>query len=128
MAQKIDVYDYIASKSPRESAQLLRDFGYKVVNQQPMAQSLRDLVDNEEEVAIVELMKIHPDRDYFENNNSAIKKLEKLKSKNSQLRTEYSNATGGTNLIPKIEMSSNQTNTIILASAIVIAFAILSKN
>jgi hypothetical protein len=126
MAHKIDVYEYIASNNPRGATEILKDFGYRILSNN-LSQNLRELVNNEGEDAVVEIMRIHPDRLYFEENNSTIKKFKKATKKLSEA-SSFSNATGPTNPSSIVNQNhSNQTNTIILASAIVIAFAILSK-
>jgi hypothetical protein len=120
---KIDVFDYIASNNPRACKQILQDFDY-VANSRNTAQNLRDLVNLEGEDAVVEIMKYHPDRSYFEPDKSS-KKLESMFDKFEKEKYAYLNATGSNQTV-KTE-HSNQTNTIILASAIILAFAIISK-
>mgnify|MGYP000956151632 CR=1 FL=1 len=126
---KIDVYEYIATNNPRASMQILRDFGYDVLNRQSMSQNLRDLVNKEGDSAIHEIMKYHPDRDYFSESVVATK-IAKIKKKFESEKEKYLNASGSnqnSNSIVHNLNSANTTNVIILASAIVIAIAITSK-
>lgn len=120
---RIDVYAYIASNNPRVCRQILQDFDY-VARSRDMAQNLRDLVNLEGEAAVTEIMKYHPDRDYFEASGSS--KLESMFDKLEREKYAYLNATGSANIAKPME-SSNQQNTIILASAVILAIAILSK-
>lgn len=126
----IDVYQYVASNNPRAARRIIESFGYNIRGNN-LAQNLRDLVNNEGEDVVVEIMKYHPDAEYFSemHSNFTGKKVKKKPTDFSFEKYAYLNAIGNNNQSTfKSDASANQTNTIILASAIILAIAIISKN
>jgi len=124
----IDVFQYIANNNPIASRRIINDYGYSVQNND-IAQSLRLLVNARGEEAMVQIMKYHPDVDYFEETFSKTnsKKSKIRNSTNDFERLMYLNATGGNNSPIKNEITANQTNLMILAAAMMVTIAIISK-
>lgn len=129
------VYDYVAINNPQGAKQICEAFGYRVTNSRDMSQNLKTLVNNEGEEAVRMIMDYHPDKDIildffgtkkqeqqatnfgFQNNdNTAVRAIEQFLNANG--RQENSEA----------RTLATNTNTIIFASALVLAVAIIFKN
>jgi len=126
---QIDLYTYVAANEPRRAKKIIESFGYQCRSRN-LAQNLRELVMNEGEEAVQEIMLIHPDFEYFSANaEKPKKKLAKKEFDNyQQNQYAYLNATG--NEIAKQNISSqigNQTSLMILAAAMMLTVAIISK-
>jgi hypothetical protein len=60
----ITLSDYVAHKNPKGASRLLKRFGYPASHDKyELAENLKDLVRNRREDALVEIGKIHPDKD-----------------------------------------------------------------
>lgn len=130
------VYDYIAESNPIQAKNICESFGYSVVNPQQMGENLKELINNEGEEALKSVMQIHPDREilveYF-----GLKSKKQSKSKcgckdSSTRRLDqieaFLNAGGNNNEKSEAKILASNTNTIIFASALVLAVAIIFKN
>jgi hypothetical protein len=127
------VYDYIATSDPIACKQLCESYGYTVTNPQVMSQNLKHLVNNEGENALKSLMDIHPDKDIILDffGTKEEKKSEcgcqKHNQRQNDFRMEsYYNANGNAESSEAKSLASN-TNTIIFASALFLAVAIIFK-
>lgn len=129
------VYDYIAENNPRQAKQLCESFGYTITNPRQMSENLKVLINNEGEHALKSLMDLHPDKEILIDYFGVKKKSEGCgcgcKSKATHTSSyapleAYLNASGRQESDAKT-LATN-TNTIIFASALVLAVAIIFKN
>ncbi len=129
------VYDYIAENNPQQAKQLCESFGYTITNPRQMSGNLKVLINNEGEHALKSLMDLHPDKEILIDYFGSKKKSEGCgcgcKSKATPTPSyapleAYLNASGRQESDAKT-LATN-TNTIIFASALVLAVAIIFKN
>lgn len=128
----MDVYDYIGFSNPSAVAQMMMAYGVRP-GKDPGA-DLRALVANFGEPALKDAMAMHPDRNYF---TSTVKKKQKSEfPRVYPMQTDpiaWFYATGqasqANNSATKSEASvlGSQMGLVVLASAVVISIAILSK-
>ena len=128
------VYDYIAKNNPQGAKSFCEAFGYQVTNPRSMSQNLKTLVNNEGEDALLSLMEMHPDKDFIlEIFSKPIEKEEKKSDCGCRnmgtphLLEHFINASGRKDSSEATALATN-TNTIIFASALVLAVAIIFKN
>jgi len=129
------VYDYIAKNNPQGAKSFCEAFGYRVTNPRQMSQNLKTLVNNEGEDALLSLMEMHPDKDFIlEIFSKPTEKVEEKKSDcgcrnmgTPHLLEHFINASGRQDNSEAKALATN-TNTIIFASALVLAVAIIFKN
>jgi hypothetical protein len=127
----IDVYQYIATNEPRRAANLIKSYGY-VIKSRDMAQNLRDLVNFEGDNAVEELMKLHPDYDYFMDKNSFNNfsgSIEKTDKNYEFEKYAYLKASGDqqNNQILQQNNIASLTNVSIIVAGLLLATAIISK-
>lgn len=128
------VYDYIAKSNPQDAKALCEAYGYRVTNPRSMSQNLKTLVNNEGEDALHSIMSLHPDKDiileFF--SEKSTKKEEKHYDcgcrMNNPLLEGFLNASGRQQDNSEAKALATNTNTIIFASALVLAVAIIFKN
>jgi hypothetical protein len=129
------VYDYIAENNPQQAKQLCESFGYRITNPRQMSKNLKVLINNEGEHALKSLMDLHPDKEILIDYFGAKKKSEGCgcgcKSKATPTSSyapfeAYLNASGRQE--SDAQTLATNTNTIIFASALVLAVAIIFKN
>lgn len=134
MAQ-VDIYTYTAASNPYFVKSLAHKFGYEFDKDQSLASVLRQLVSYEGEPVLMEIIENSPDRDlfmeYFEKKHS--KKEEKTQDKTDSVRelTTYMNFTGQIEAIKQTSENrriTSETSLMVLAGAVLIAFAIITKN
>lgn len=133
------VYDYVAENNPTASKRLCESFGYRVTNPQTMSENLKTLVNNEGEEAVKMIMNIHPDKEMIldtfalESNEVNMAGGKKpscgcgQKKDTAMMLEQYLNANGRQENNEAKALATN-TNTIIFASALVLAVAIIFKN
>jgi hypothetical protein len=135
-ASKVNIYSYTAASNPYYVVSLAHRYGYKFEKDQPLNTVLEQLVSYEGEPVLMDIIENNPDKElfmeYFE------KKFGK-KSKNcncdengssNKILEQYMNFTGAiqSNQGSENKSITNQTSLMVLAGAVLIAFAILSKN
>jgi len=121
----MDVYQYIGDGNPFLARSIVESFGY-VCRKRDMGSNLRELVDKEGEPALTKIMDNHPDKDillelFSEKPKKSTKKSCNCNDNYSQL--QYLNASGNS----EATKYGLQTNTFLLASALILAVAIISK-
>lgn len=129
------VYDYIAKSKPQDAKALIESYGYRVTNLHSMSQNLKTLVNAEGEEALQSLMSLHPDKDiileYFSKNSMSQDTLlsGSCQTKKGYAFEQFYNASGSQqeNNSEAKALASN-TNTIIFASALFLAVAIIFKS
>lgn len=123
----VDMYEYFASSNPFLAKKIIESFGYQITNRN-MGQNLRTLVANEGEPALKAILDQHPDKDIilevFGNSKSEeSKKCSCSKSNSDDNYVKYMYASGQT----EAKTLGMQTNTMLLASALILAVAIIAK-
>lgn len=129
----MDVYKYIAEnpKSQQQAINLCYDYGMQPSNDEHLANCLCDIVANDGEDGLKSVMKLHPDRDIILNYYSIPVSEDSQRVANMLV---YKQATGDTStatattVTPTGDNQQLQTNIIIFAAAVLIGFAIISKN
>lgn len=118
----MDLYHYIAEGNPDGAFFVCRKYGYAgdIQSVEELAFTCRRMVASEGESAFLDLLKYHPDKDvivevFSEKKNEPVEAVKTVE-------VQKINAVGDTNSGNLV----NMTNTYILASAIIIAFAIFS--
>ena len=131
------VYDYIAKANPQGAKSLCEAYGYQVTNPRSMSQNLKSLVNNEGEDALLSIMDMHPDKDFLlELFSKPVKEEEKTSDcgckknigNSPYLLEHFINASGRQNDNSEAKALATNTNTIIFASCLVLAVAIIFKN
>ena len=128
------VYDYIANNNPQGAKDLCETYGYRVTNPNSMSQNLKTLVNNEGKDALESMMDLHPDKEiilqYFSKPTPKEDKSDCgcLNNINTpQVLERFLNASGKQDNSEAEALATN-TNTIIFASCLVLAVAIIFKN
>ena len=129
----MSVYQYVADNDPRGAEMIINSFGYEVTDRTNLGQSLTELVSQIGEPALKKVMENHPDKEIILEmfgNESNDKKSCGCKSCTSN-HEKYLNATGDTTNNPPTksqDVIANQTNVILLVSALFISVALIYKN
>lgn len=138
----MNVFKYVAESNPNGSVQVINSFGYEVMNNSDLGKSLSELVAEVGEPAFKKVMDNHPDKDVilelYANENSKGKECTcdscADKNKNNEY-LQYLNVTGA-GALPKektdtsstnTHLLANQTNVILVVSALFIATALILK-
>lgn len=120
----MDVYEYVATSNPFIARNVIESFGYQL-RSRDLASNLRELVSKEGEPALLKIMENHPDKEIilelFEKKEPVYKRHE---STPDTAYLHYLNASGNS----EATKYGLQTNTFLLASALILAVAIISKN
>jgi hypothetical protein len=142
----MNVFKYVADSNPNGSVQVINSFGYDVTDTSNLGKSLSELVSEVGEPAFKKVMDLHPDKDVilelYASNDDDIKKKDKEcgcdscknKAKNDEY-ISYLNATGNgkfadekqNNSTTNTHLLANQTNVILVVSALFIATALILK-
>ena len=132
MPQNINMYSYVAASNPYFAKSLLHKFGYVVEKDQPLGNALQQLVAYEGEPALMAIVENNPDKElfmeYFE--KSMPKKEDCGCNKNGNQLIEYMNFSGQIQAAAQLQenqKTTSQTSLMVLAGAMLIAFAIISK-
>lgn len=131
------VYDYIAKNNPQGAKSFCESYGYQVTNPHTMSQNLKTLVNNEGEDALLSLMNMHPDKEFILDIFSKPTEKEEKTSdcgcnkhnvgSSPYLLEHFINASGRQNDNSEAKALATNTNTIIFASCLVLAVAIIFK-
>jgi hypothetical protein len=126
----MDVYKYISEnpQSSQKAIDLCLKKGYEPTSDEHLADCLSDYVSSNGNTGLMELMKIHPDKEILVNYYSrpvseSERRIDRVVS--------YTNASGDANtntVAPTNDHTALTTNIIIITAAILIGFAIISKN
>lgn len=125
----MDLYTYTATNNPHLAKSLLHKFGYSANNvktNEDLGICLRQLVSREGESAFFDILENHPDKGVIlEMYNSQNKESNKKDSNScSCCQKNFMNFSGQEN---KPSTISKETSVYILASALILAAAIISK-
>jgi hypothetical protein len=128
--QRVNIYSYIAASNPYFAKSLAHKYGYEFDKEQSLSTVLQQLVSYEGEPAFMEMIDNHPDKElfmeYFE------KKYAKKEEKTDSVKelTNYMNFTGQIEAAKQTADNrrlTQETSLMMLAGAVLIAFAIISK-
>jgi len=142
----MNVFNYVAESNPIGSVQLINSFGYDVTNDSNLGKSLSELVAEVGEEAFKKVIDLHPDKDVILELNSD----KTLQNKNSSCGCDvcksiakkeeyltYLNISGkgqfadekptNNNNTTNTHLLANQTNVILVVSALFIATALILK-
>jgi hypothetical protein len=129
MPQQINIFSYTAASNPYFVKALAHKYGYTFDKEQSLSSVLQQLVTYEGEPVMMEIIENNPDKElfmeYFEKKSQ--KKEEKKEEPNRLL--EYMNFTGQVQAQQTVENRrlTSETSLMVLAGAVLIAFAIMSK-
>jgi hypothetical protein len=132
----MDIYTYVATSNPYQAKSILHKYGYSakdVQTEEDLGVCLKKLVAYEGQDALNDVLQSHPDKNII---------LEKYASDNKETKTEYKNCDGGCSCGSKrneymnfsgaidsvSNKSKNEIGLFIIASALLLATAIISKN
>jgi hypothetical protein len=129
MPQQINIFSYTAASNPYFVKALAHKYGYTFDKEQSLSSVLQQLVTYEGEPVMMEIIENNPDKElfmeYFEKKSQ--KKEERKEEPNRLL--EYMNFTGQVQAQQTVENRrlTSETSLMVLAGAVLIAFAIMSK-
>ena len=127
------IYEYIAANNPVQSERIIRRFGYESLRASNLGDNLREVVAQEGEEAFLEVLELHPDRDLLVEVYAPKEEKESCgctKGKCSCRKNDYMNADGANNVAEDksaAQISASQTNTFLMAAALILAVAIIVK-
>ena len=143
----MNVYEYVAEANPRVAEEIMNSFNYDAINCSDMG--LSQLVDKVGEPALQKVMENHPDKEIIlELFSKKEEKKDKTcgcdscsnRNRNNDEHFNYLNATGNDKVASKpasttpndpntnVHLLANQTNVILVVSALFIATALILKN
>ena len=147
----MNVYEYVADSNPRIAEQIMNSFNYDIINSPDMG--LSQLVDKVGEPALIKVMENHPEKEIILElfskkeddkgyNNSGTCGCDSCRNKNrhgnDNEHLNYLNVTGNqkvaqtpntpANDSTQTHLLANQTNVILVVSALFIATALILKN
>lgn len=141
----MNVYEYVAESSPRVAEQIMNSFNYDVINTPDMG--LNQLVDKVGEPALKKIMENHPDKDIILEMFSKTQEDKEIVCECGACRNRVRNNEhlnylnfAGNESAPKVaekntsdsttntHLLANQTNVILVVSALFIATALILKN
>ena len=127
------IYEYIAANNPVQSERIIRRFGYESLQGSHIGDNLREVVAQEGEEAFRAVLDLHPDRDVLVEVYAPKEEKESrgcTKGKCSCRKNDYMNADGANNMAKETtaaQVSAAQTNTFLMAAALILAVAIIVK-
>jgi len=130
------IYEYIAANNPSQVERIISRFGYESTQGSNLADNLREVVANEGEDALRAVLEVHPDREILV---EVFAPKEEKKSCgcpkgncSCKRKQEYMNADGWASAAAQertaAQVSAGQTNTFLMAAALILAVAIIVKN
>jgi hypothetical protein len=143
----MNVYEYVAEANPRVAEEIMNSFNYDVINSSDMG--LSQLVDKVGEPALQKVMENHPDKEIIlemfskkENKKDKTCGCDSCVNRNryNEEHLNYLNVTGSGKVATtpasttpndpntNVHLLANQTNVILVVSALFIATALILKN
>jgi hypothetical protein len=130
---RVNIYQYVAASNPYFAKALAHKYGYEFDKDQRLDTVLQQLVSYEGEPALTEIIENHQDKelfmDYFKKKYGESMESEKDKSPISEVAA-YMNFTGqlaAAQQTAENRKLTSETSLMVLAGAILIAFAIITK-
>jgi hypothetical protein len=128
---RVNIFSYTAASNPYFVKSLAHKYGYEYQKDQTLASVLQQLVSYEGEPVLMEIIENSPDKDlfmeYFEK-KFAKKEEDKKVAQPNELAT-YMNFTGQLAAVQQLQENkkvTTETSLMVLAGAVLIAFAILT--
>lgn len=128
---RVNIFSYTAASNPYFVKSLAHKYGYEYQKEQTLASVLQQLVSYEGEPVLMEIIENSPDKDlfmeYFEK-KFAKKEEDKKVAQPNELAT-YMNFTGQLAAVQQLQENkkvTTETSLMVLAGAVLIAFAILT--
>lgn len=133
MSNRVNIYAYMAASNPYFAKALAHKYGYEFDKDQKLDSVLQQLVSYEGEPALMEIIENHPDKELFMEyyEKKFAKKEEKQTQAVSPELATYMNFTGQIEAAKQTAENrklTQETSLMVLAGAVLIAFAIMSKN
>lgn len=133
MASQVNIYSYTAAANPYFVKSLAHKYGYTFDKDQSLSSVLQQLVTYEGEPVLMEIIENNPDKELFmEYYEKKYAKKDEEKKEDSKL-LEYMNFSGQVQAAQAAQQSienkrlTSETSLMVLAGAVLIAFAIMSK-
>lgn len=130
MPSNVNIYSYTASANPYFVKSLAHKYGYTFDRDQSLSSVLQQLVSMEGESVLMEIVENNPDKDLFmEYFQKKYAQKQEEKKEDSKL-LEYMNFSGQIQAAQQTadnKRLTSETSIMVLAGAILIAFAIISK-
>lgn len=130
--QRANLYSYMAAANPYFVKSLAYKYGYEYDKDQPLSTVLQQLVSYEGEPVLMEIIENNPDRDlfmeYFEKKHAKKPDAEQKSALTPELA--YMNFSGQLAAVQNVADSrkvTQETSLMLLAGAVLIAFAIITK-
>ena len=130
---RINIYTYVAASNPYFAKALAHKYGYEFEKDQRLDTVLQQLVSYEGEPALTEIIENHQDKelfmDYFKKKYADTLSSDKPKESISEVAA-YMNFTGqlaAAQQTAENRKLTSETSLMVLAGAILIAFAIITK-
>jgi hypothetical protein len=130
MTQSANIYSYTAASNPYFVKCLAHKYGYTFEKTQPLGSVLQQLVAMEGEPVLMEIIENNPDKElFFDYFSKKFPKQEETKKENTPSIMEYMNFSGQqAQIIAENKRITTETSAMVLAGAVIIAFAILTTN
>lgn len=140
----MNVFKYVAESNPNGAVQIINSFGYDITSKSDLGKSLSELVAEVGEPAFKKVMDNHPDKDVIlelyasEDTKDKDKECGCDSCRNRNMMSDhlqYLNVTGSgkfadeksSNSTTNTHLLANQTNVILVVSALFIATALILK-
>lgn len=138
----MNVFKYVAESNPNGAVQIINSFGYDVTSKSDLGKSLSELVAEVGEPAFKKVMDNHPDKDVilelYASDDAKGKECGCESCRNRTMMNDhlqYLNVTGSgkfadeksTSSTTNAHLLANQTNVILVVSALFIATALILK-
>jgi len=131
---RVNIYGYVAASNPYFAKALAHKYGYEFDKEQRLDSVLQQLVSYEGEPALMEIVENHPDKelflDYYKKKFADDAKGDKEKSSLPNEMATYMNFTGQLAAAQQVADNrrlTSETSLMVLAGAVLIAFAIITK-
>jgi len=129
--QRVNIYSYVAASNPYFAKSLAHKYGYEFDKQQSLSSVLQQLVSYEGEPVLMEMIENHPDKELFMEYYDKKKNTNK-EEKPSEVNqmAQYMNFTGQIEAAKQTAENrrlTQDTSLMVLAGAVLIAFAIMTK-
>lgn len=129
---RVNIYSYTAAANPHFVKSLAHKYGYTFDKDQALSSVLQQLVSYEGEPVLMDIIENNPDRELFEDyfKKKYAKELNPQKKEDNQLSNAYMNFTGHVAAVQQTADNrriTTETSLMVLAGAILIAFAIITK-
>lgn len=131
---RVNIFSYTAAANPHFVKSLAHKYGYTFDKDQPLSTVLQQLVSYEGEPVLFDIIENNPDKELFEEyfKKKYAKELNPEKSDNAQVAQAqaYMNFTGHVAAVQQSAENkriTTETSLMVLAGAILIAFAIITR-